>query len=231
MASVRTATRSSVAALREQAVSATVERIREIERSQGVTRPALAAIKAELIALARRRDLFPRDELVPPDEPPRDRFYCLSEDADHRFALYLNASLPGRESPPHDHTTWAVIVGIDGEEANKVYERTDDRKTPGRGTVRVVHEEVIRAGTGMAYMPEDIHSIHVIGTKPILHLHMYGTSIEHLPDRVAFDVAAGTYKVFPATPDILRRPARAAACPQGDIDRQGLARRAPLAFS
>ena len=206
MASVDTASRSSVAALREQAVTATVERIRAIERTQGVTRPALAAIKAELIALAKRRDLFPRDELVPPGEPSRDRFYCLSEDADHRFALYLNASLPGRESPPHDHTTWAVIVGIDGEEANKVYERTDDRLTPGRGHVRVVHEEVIRAGTGMAYMPEDIHSIHVIGTKPILHLHMYGTSIEHLPNRVAFDIAAGTYKVFPATPEILPAP-------------------------
>jgi predicted metal-dependent enzyme (double-stranded beta helix superfamily) len=206
MASVHAATRSSIAAERERAVAATVARIRAIERGQGVTRPALAAIKAELVALANRRALFPRDEFVPPDEPPRDRFYRLSEDADHRFALYLNASLPGRESPPHDHTTWAVIVGIDGEEANRVYERTDDRSTPGRGAVRVVHEEVIRAGTGMAYMPEDIHSIHVVGTKPILHLHMYGTSIEHLPNRVAFDIAAGTYKVYPAFPEILVAP-------------------------
>lgn len=206
MATTRPATRSSVAPERERAVAATVKRIRAIERGQGVTRASIAAIKAELIALARRRDLFPRDEFVPPDEPPRDRFYRLSEDADHRFALYLNASLPGRESPPHDHTTWAVIVGIDGEEANKVYERTDDRSTPGRGAVRVVHEEVIRAGTGMAYMPEDIHSIHVVGTKPILHLHMYGTSIEHLPNRVAFDIAAGTYKVYPAFPEILVAP-------------------------
>jgi predicted metal-dependent enzyme (double-stranded beta helix superfamily) len=171
-----------------------------------VTRPALAAIKAELLALAGRGDLFPRDEFVPPDEPPRDRFYRLSEDADHRFALYLNASLPGRESPPHDHTTWAVIVGIDGEEANKVYQRADDRSTPGRGTVRVVHEEVIRAGTGMAYMPEDIHSIHVVGAKPIMHLHMYGTSIEHLPNRVSYDVAAGTYEVYPAQPRIIPAP-------------------------
>lgn len=206
MASVGTASRSSVAAERERTVAATVERIRVIERTQGVTRPALAAIKAELIALAKRRDLFPRDEFVPPDEAPRDRFYRLSEDADHRFALYLNASLPGRESPPHDHTTWAVIVGIDGEEANKVYERTDDRSAPGRGTIRVAHEEVIRTGTGMAYMPDDIHSIHVVGTKPIMHLHMYGTSIQHLPNRIAFDVAAGTYKVYPAEPKILAAP-------------------------
>lgn len=206
MASVGTATKTSVAARRERAIAEAVDRIRTIERIQGVTRPALAAIKAELLALAGRGDLFPRDEFVPPDEPPRDRFYRLSEDADHRFALYLNASLPGRESPPHDHTTWAVIVGIDGEEANKVYQRADDRSTPGRGTVRVVHEEVIRAGTGMAYMPEDIHSIHVVGAKPIMHLHMYGTSIEHLPNRVSYDVAAGTYEVYPAQPRIIPAP-------------------------
>ena len=203
---VASAAKTSVAAERERAVAETVGRIRAIERREGVTRPAIAAIKAELIALARRRDLFPRDEFIPPDEPPRDRFYRLSEDPDHRFALYLNACLPGRSSPPHDHTTWAVIVGIDGEEANKVYERTDDRATPGRGTVKIVHEEVIRAGTGMAYMPDDIHSIHVVGDKPILHLHMYGTSIEHLPNRIAFDTETGTYEVYPAYPEILTPP-------------------------
>jgi predicted metal-dependent enzyme (double-stranded beta helix superfamily) len=209
MARVRSAIQSSVDVPRERAVIETVDRIRAIERHEGVTRPAIAAIKAELIALANRRDLFPRDEFVPPDEPPRDRFYRLSEDADHRFALYLNACLPGRFSPPHDHTTWAVIVGIDGEEENKVYDRTDDRTVPGRGTVKVKHEEVICAGTGMAYMPDDIHSIHVIGTKPILHLHMYGTSIEHLPERIAFNVEAGTYKVYPAFPEILTAPGAA----------------------
>lgn len=206
MAIARAAIPTPVAADRERAVAETVGRIRAIERREGVTRPALAAIKAELVALATRRELFPRDAFVPPDEPPRDRFYRLSEDPDHRFALYLNACLPGRESPPHDHTTWAVIVGIDGEEANKVYERTDDRTTPGRGTVRVIHEEVIRAGTGMAYMPDDIHSIHVMGERPILHLHMYGTSIEHLPNRIAFDTETGTYKVYPAFPEILAAP-------------------------
>ena len=208
MAPLRAATvaASTVPEQRARAVGETVARVRAIEREQGVTRAALAAIKGELIALAGRRDLFPRDEFIPPDEAPRDRLYCLSEDADHRFALYLNACLPGRSTPPHDHTTWAVIVGIDGDEANRVYERTDDRATPGRGTVRVVHEEVIRAGTGMAYMPDDIHSIHVVGANPILHLHMYGTSIEHLPNRVAYDVDAGTYKVFPAFPEILAPP-------------------------
>lgn len=210
MAAAEAAPFASVAALRALAVAATVGRIREIERRQGVARAAIEAIKAELIALAKRRDLFPRNEFVPPHEPPRDRFYRLSEDQDHRFALYLNACLPGRASPPHDHTTWAVIVGIDGEEENTVYERIDDGSIAGRGDVREIRREVIRAGTGMAYMPDDIHSIHVVGDRPILHLHMYGRSLEHLPDRIAFNVETGTCTVYPAFPEILEDPGAAA---------------------
>ncbi len=57
-------------------------------------------------------------------------------------------------------------------------------------------------------MPDDIHSIHVLSSRPIMHLHMYGMSLENLPNRVRYDVAASTYRVFPAHPDIREaRPA------------------------
>ena len=51
--------------------------------------------------------------------------------------------------------------------------------------------------------------------RPILHLHMYGTSIEHLPNRIAFDVAAGTYGVYPAFPEILTAPGAGRRPPAG----------------
>ena len=56
--------------------------------------------------------------------------YLLQEDPGNRFALYLNALNPGNETKPHDHTTWAVVVAVDGQELNKVYERTDDGADP-----------------------------------------------------------------------------------------------------
>ena len=39
---------------------------------------------------------------------------------------------------------------------------------------------------------------------PMLHFHLYGRSIEHLPVRKRFDMAAGTYEVYPASPNIHR---------------------------
>ena len=93
----------------------------------------------------------------------------------------------------------AAIAGIGGEEENRVYERTDDRSLRGKGEIREVHRVVLRAGDGIAFLPDDIHSIHVVGATPTRHLHMYGMSVEHLPNRVEYDMDAGTYKVFPAS--------------------------------
>jgi hypothetical protein len=51
-------------------------------------------------------------------------------------------------------------------------------------------------------MPDDIHSIHVVGASPILHFHMYGLGLEHLTGRIGFDTSRGTYKVYPPHRDI-----------------------------
>lgn len=178
-------TESTVLADRAAAVAETVARIREIEARRGVTRESLAEIMRELQALAARESLFPSAEFPPP--PPGEkgsRRYLLSEDPGGRFALYLNALNPGNETKPHDHTTWAVVVAVEGEELNKVYART------GQG-LEVVREVVVRPGTGIALMPEDIHSIHTQGAVPTRHLHMYGLALERLDRRMAYDPATG----------------------------------------
>ena len=197
---------ASIAEQRRAAVADTIARIRAIEAEQGVTRDGIEAIRQTVVELAKRADLFPRETFAGPDREPGDRIFRLSEDPDRRFALYLNAAFPGVESPPHDHTTWAVIAGIDGEEHQKVYRRTDDGNEPGKGTVEVDREFTVTPGTGIGFMPDDIHSIHVLGEQPILHLHMYGRALETMTERVAYDTEAGTYAVFPAHPSIQDDP-------------------------
>jgi predicted metal-dependent enzyme (double-stranded beta helix superfamily) len=174
-----------VTAARAAAVAATVERIRGIEAREGVTRPALDAIMAELHKLAAQEHLFPSAEFQPPPAGEKgSRRYLLQEDPGGRFALYLNALNPGNETKPHDHTTWAVVVAVDGEELNKVYAKRD-------GGLDLVREVVVKPGTGIALMPEDIHSIHTQGDRPTRHLHMYGLALEKLDNRMAYDPATG----------------------------------------
>ena len=172
-------------AVRAAAVAGTVERIRAIETTQGVTRDALEAIKTELLGLARQEHLFPSSVFVPPPAGVKGaQRYLLQEDADHRFALYLNALNPGNETRPHDHTTWAVVVSVDGLEANKVY-----RQVPG-GLV-VEREVMVEGDVGITLMPDDIHAIATPGDKPTRHLHMYGLALEVLDDRKGYDPDTG----------------------------------------
>jgi predicted metal-dependent enzyme (double-stranded beta helix superfamily) len=192
--------KSDVSHQRRAAVSETIAKIRQVESRMGVTRPALTEIKSLLLDLASHKELFPREDFELKEG--KSTIYRLSEDADNRFALYMSCGAPAKRTPPHDHTTWAVIVGVDGEEANYFYERADDRSQAGKGTLKQVREEVVRHGSGVTLMPEDIHHIES-GSKPNMHLHMYGLSLEHLPNRVQYNVGEGTYKVFPANPNIV----------------------------
>jgi rhodanese-related sulfurtransferase/predicted metal-dependent enzyme (double-stranded beta helix superfamily) len=188
--------------MRAAAVAATVEAIRHIETAMGVTPAALERVKEQLIALASRTELFPEDSFPVPEGRP-GKAYRLAEDADHGFALYAAAGSPGRTAPPHNHTTWAVIAGVYGEEHNVFYRRTDDRSVPSQGSLEKTHELTIVRGNACTLMADDFHTIETRGPRPGLHLHMYGMSLEHLPERITFaQESGGKYWVYPPTPGI-----------------------------
>lgn len=162
-----------------------------------MNRAALEAIKAELLALAAKAELFPAAEFLPPanGEKGANR-YLLQEDEGGRFALYLNSLNPGNESKPHDHTTWACVVAVDGQELNRVYERLDDGRDLARCALRLREEVMVEPGRGISLMPDDIHSIHTTGKVPTRHLHMYGLALERLDGRRAFDPETGEVKAY-----------------------------------
>lgn len=187
---------SDVVTERMQLVRAMLARVRSLTEP-GVDRAVLARIEAELKSLAARRDLFPVEEF-PPLEGGNSSMYRLSEDPDHRYALYVVAPAPGGFAPPHDHSTWAVIAGVHGRENNKLYTRTDNGSQPGVAHIEQSGEIDIVAGTAVALMPDDIHSIHLGADGPHGNLHLYGMSVEHCPERRMYSRSKGTYRIFPA---------------------------------
>ncbi len=198
---------SDVKAARTAAVAATMDRVKQIERSQGVSRASLDAMKAELMKLAAQEHLFPAAEFVPPPAGVKgSQRYLLQEDSDNRFALYLNALNPGNETKPHDHTTWACVAAVDGQELNKVYDRLDDGSVEGKCTLKLREEIMVEPGSAIALMPTDIHSIHTTGSVPTRHLHMYGLALEKLDNRMAYDMEAGT--VVPYNKNFMKPSAR-----------------------
>lgn len=186
---------------REAAVQKTVARVRQIESTEGVSTGALEHIKQALVDLAARRELFPLEDFpLPVAAADRNNaLYRLSEDDDHRFALYLQVSRGDTHTPAHDHTTWAVIVGLAGEELNRRYVRDDALG------VRETGSYVVGPGSGIAFMPDDLHSIHIDANHTVINFHMYGLALEQLHERHYYDPARKTWKHFPASSGI--RPA------------------------
>ncbi|SJZ81042.1 Rhodanese-related sulfurtransferase [Enhydrobacter aerosaccus] len=187
---------------RAAAVRQLIGQAREIEKD-GVTRNNLEKIGGLLAALAARSDLFPQDEFPLGGE---GGIYRLSEDPDHRFALYASAGGAGKKVPPHNHTTWAIIAGVHGAERNVVYDRLDNGARPDVVQLREApaKEKTLRRGDFIAFLPEDFHHIETpADSGEALHLHFYGLSLEHLPDRVSVDLATGAARRFMAKAKIL----------------------------
>ncbi len=184
----------SIADARRQAIDATIAKIREIEQTDGVTPAALEKIRDALGELAAHDEYFPLDDFPapPPGKVGESVRYQLHEEDDKRFALYLNSINPGKSTHPHNHDTWAVVVAVDGNEINRVYERTDDGSEDGKATLKQVREVDVVPGTGICLMPDHIHSIHTKGDKPTRHLHMYGRALDTLTGRLGFDLEEGT---------------------------------------
>lgn len=185
---------------RASAIREAVADIRAIEAKEGVTRASLERMKARLVKLAARTDLFTAADFpAPPGDSERfSTLYRIAEDDDHRFALYANAARAGVRSPAHNHTVWAVIVGIAGEELNRFYDKAPEG-------VKQTGSAVVKQGTGVAFLPDDLHSIHI--DAPALNLHMYGKGLEQLHSREYYKEEEKRWKVFPAHSDI--REARA----------------------
>ncbi len=192
----------TIADQRAEAVRETIKAVRAIEAQHGVTRETLEKLKPVLVSLASRTELFPPESFSNLPGRPGTIFH-LAEDPDGRFALYGSAGAPGKAQPPHNHTTWACIAGVYGEEHNVFYDRVDDRKVEGEGKLAKSGELTVVKGNACAFLPDDFHTIEVVNGKESLHLHLYGKTLEDLPERVFFGASTGgPYKRFMSKPEV-----------------------------
>lgn len=187
---------------RADAVARAVADIRGIEQQHGVTRDSLARIRDRLLALAAQRELFPLDDfpLPRPGSTRNNALYRLSEDADHRFSLYAHITGGGVDTPAHDHTTWAVIVGVEGDELNRLYDHD------GQGGIVQRDTFTVSGGTGITFLPQDLHSIHLAPGRKVLNFHMYGLGLEQLHGRRYYRAATHDWAHFPASEAIRDLP-------------------------
>jgi len=114
--------------------------------------------------------------------------HVLHEEPDHSLWLVAVSWLPHRGPPPHNHGTWAVICGIDGEEKNVFWRRRGGKLVP-QGA------ESIGPGQVAAFPSNTIHSVINEGERTTLSLHVYGRNL-NFAERSQFDAQTGTEMPF-----------------------------------
>jgi predicted metal-dependent enzyme (double-stranded beta helix superfamily) len=119
----------------------------------------------------------------------------LHEEPDHTLAVFAVNWLPGRGTPPHDHGTWAVVVGVEGPERNRFFERTDDRLRPGYAELTQVGDKVFGPGEVLALPAGAIHAVVNESSQTSLSIHVYGKHVNHT-NRSQFDPEARTETAF-----------------------------------
>ena len=127
-----------------------------------------------------------RDEMCHPDAEQGFGFHLLHEEAGHELAVFIASWLPGRGTPPHDHGTWAVVVGLKGCERNTRWRRLDDSVRPGYAELEPAGERLVGAGDVVAMRSGAIHSVRNEGVGLSVSLHIYGRHVNYT-NRSQFD--------------------------------------------
>lgn len=122
-------------------------------------------------------------------------FQLLHEEPDHTLAVGALSWLPGRGTPPHNHGTWAVVVGVEGDEENVFYGRLDDGSRAGYADLRKLSAKTFAPGQALAMPPHIIHSVHNPGRELSVSLHVYGKNI-NFTGRSKFDAERKTEELW-----------------------------------
>lgn len=143
------------------------------------------------VALCARRREWLTEAMCKPDAEQGFGMHTLTEEADHSLAAFVVSWVPGGSTVPHDHGTWAVIVGLEGAEHNRMWRRVDDRTRHGYAEIVPASTRAIGPGDVVAMGTGSIHSVRNDGASVSVSLHVYGMHINHT-HRSKFDPGART---------------------------------------
>ncbi len=129
----------------------------------------------ELLSVCKAHDAFLHT--FPAAALGEERLHALALTSESTPSIYLVSDGAGVVSPPHEHCTWAVIVGIRGSELNTFFHR------PAADSVLVTPEHSVCVGPGqfLTMRSATIHSTATEGHDSTFHVHLYGRPLFALP--------------------------------------------------
>ena len=111
----------------------------------------------------------------------------LHAESDKSLFVVVDSWLPGRGVRPHDHGTWAVVVGVTGPEKNTYWKRVDDQSMKGHAELQKIGDKTIPIGNVVTMKSGEIHSVINETSETTLSFHVYGKHLNYT-GRSQFDI-------------------------------------------
>lgn len=153
-----------------------LEQVAALRLGPDPTDQQLAEAGRLMLAWLASSDALPADVLSLPKAAGQQELLYPLHVAPGEPALYLVSDGPGVASPPHEHATWAVIVGLSGNERNVIYQRD-----LASGALRPLRTVDIKANDMIHLRADAIHATVAVDDLPTFHLHLYGKPLNELP--------------------------------------------------
>ena len=140
-------------------------------------------------------DNWIEERFFSPDPETGFSAFLLHEEDDHSLTVLAASWIPGMGVGPHDHGTWAVVVGVQGTERNIRYKRMDDRSQADHAELRTKEESLAGPGDVVCIRNGGIHSVRNDSDEVTLSLHTYGYHVNYTT-RYQYDLETGTVAEF-----------------------------------
>ncbi len=100
--------------------------------------------------------------------------WLIFRTADRLLSLFSLVVPPGAATPIHDHLAWGFVGLYRGEQAETVYQRTDDGAEDEHATLDVVQVNALRSGDFYALLPPDgdIHAVRTTSAEASISIHL-----------------------------------------------------------
>jgi 3-mercaptopropionate dioxygenase len=94
--------------------------------------------------------------------------------ADRSLSLFSLVVPPGAATPIHDHLAWGFVGLYRGEQAETVYQRTDDGALDYHATLDLVQVNALRPGDFYTLLPPDgdIHAVTTTSAEASISIHL-----------------------------------------------------------
>jgi predicted metal-dependent enzyme (double-stranded beta helix superfamily) len=107
----------------------------------------------------------------------------LYDEIGYPLTVQIETYQPGTESSIHNHGTWGVVMILQGQEKNILWQRAPDPQFPDK--IIPVEEKILRVGDVISFTPTAIHCVQAIGEQELVTFNFYGET--HSRQRLKFD--------------------------------------------